>query len=612
MKTRVRFRPLGAALLLWISLLALVVAPSPVRAAEAVERVPNDKCLECHGLSDTTKTNAQGATISLFTDEAKLKASIHGTNTCIDCHRDLATRWEHPDDGHVAEPVNCAVCHEKQSETANAGAHGVALRGGNVSAATCKDCHGHHDIMRHTAPDSPTYFTHLAATCGQCHLQEAAELEASVHGQASAKGRRDAPTCIDCHAEHQIEDLRTASPIKIAEQICGRCHASERLNTRFRVRRTQVDTFLDSYHGLAAQGGSTRAANCASCHGWHNILASTDPASSIHPANLVKTCGQCHPGSGTNFALGRIHLDDLSGSETGLVVNRWVRRLYIALIIGVVGLLGLHNGAAWYRKIRAAYRAPGRTVQRMDRSQRRQHLILLVSFVVLAVTGFALRFPDSPLFWVLGSEDVRRWIHRLSGVVLLVLGAWHIVYLVATSEGRRLFRDMLPLWQDGKDILVNARHLAGRSPKHARFGRFGYPEKLEYWAVVWGTIIMGVTGLMIWLKIDVTRFLPRWAVDVASTIHYYEAILACLAIVVWHFYHVIFDPDVYPANWAWLDGKVTRAWHDHEHPLDTAAVTVPDSNAVAAGAPSRGSGDPAGSSGTNPPRPGRGNDPKKG
>lgn len=194
----------------------------------------------------------------MFTDEAKFKASIHGTNTCVDCHRDLATSWEHPDDGHVAEPVSCAQCHEKQSATANAGVHGIALREGNIAAATCKDCHGHHDIMRHTAPDSPTYFTHLAKTCGQCHVQEEAELEASVHGQAAAQGRRDAPTCIDCHSEHQIEDLRTASPIKIAEQICGRCHASERLNTRFRVRRTQVDTFLDSYHGLAAQGGSTR------------------------------------------------------------------------------------------------------------------------------------------------------------------------------------------------------------------------------------------------------------------------------------------------------------------------------------------------------------------
>jgi cytochrome b subunit of formate dehydrogenase len=104
--------------------------------------------------------------------------------------------------------------------------------------------------------------------------------------------------------------------------------------------------------------------------------------------------------------------------------------------------------------------------------------------------------------------------------------------------------------------------LSSTKPKIARFG---YAEKLEYWAVIWGTIIMGVTGLAIWFKIDVTRFLPRWAVDVALTIHYYEAILACLAIVVWHFYHVIFDPDVYPANTACLNGRVSKAWLEEEH-----------------------------------------------
>ena len=89
---------------------------------------------------------------------------------------------------------------------------------------------------------------------------------------------------------------------------------------------------------------------------------------------------------------------------------------------------------------------------------------------------------------------------------------------------------------------------------------------MEYWAVVWGTIIMGVTGLMIWFKIDVTHSLPRWFVDVAVTIHYYEAILACLAIVVWHFYHVIFDPDVYPAESRRVGRESFRALADGRAP----------------------------------------------
>ena len=94
---------------------------------------------------------------------------------------------------------------------------------------------------------------------------------------------------------------------------------------------------------------------------------------------------------------------------------------------------------------------------------------------------------------------------------------------------------------------------------------------MEYWAVVWGTFIMGATGLAIWFKMDVTAFLPRWVVTVAMTIHYYEAVLACLAIVVWHFYHVIFDPDVYPLNTACWDGRVSEEWQKHEHPLEEPA-----------------------------------------
>ncbi|MCK6500111.1 MAG: cytochrome b/b6 domain-containing protein, partial [Nitrospira sp.] len=554
---------LAALALAW----GLVAVPTS-RGAEAEELVPNDKCLECHGQNDLTKTNAAGKTISLFVDEAIMKGSVHATNSCVSCHRDLAKAWEHPDDGHVVEPVNCALCHEQQSLTANASAHAVALRNGTLAAATCKDCHGQHNILAHGAPEAPTHFSHLVETCGQCHTEEAAELAESVHGMAAARGDRRAPTCIDCHSEHQIADLRGASPIKIAEQVCGKCHASLRLNTRFKVRRTEVDTFLDSYHGLAAQGGSTKAANCASCHGWHNILASSDPRSTIHANNLVKTCGQCHPGISTNFASGKVHMDDTGDSEVGLVVNRWVRRIYIALIVGVVGLLGLHNGAAWFHKARAAYKAAGRTVVRMDTSQRRQHLVLLISFVVLAITGFALRFPDSMVFWMLGTEEVRRWLHRAAGVVLLGLGGWHIVYIAASAEGRRLVKDLWFRTQDWHDLKTQVRYLAGRQPQRAKFGRFGYAEKVEYWAVVWGTIIMGVTGLAIWLKVDFTRFLPRWLIDVAITIHYYEAILACLAIIVWHFYHVIFDPEVYPANWAWLDGRVSKEWQKHEHPLE--------------------------------------------
>jgi formate dehydrogenase gamma subunit len=351
-----------------------------------------------------------------------------------------------------------------------------------------------------------------------------------------------------------------------------------------------VKTFFESYHGLAAQYGSTVAANCASCHGFHRILPSTDPRSSIYKTNLVVTCGKCHPGATDNFAQSKVHVDAAAtnaGAGVGEEINRWVRRIYLVLIVGTIGFMLAHNLLLFGKKVRARYRAADLSVLRMSLSQRMQHVILAVSFIVLAVTGFALKFPDSWIAKAMGSNEMfRRWSHRIAGVVLLVAGAYHIIYLLATREGRQLLKDLLPVKKDIKDVADNARYLTGLATAKPKIARFGYAEKMEYWAVVWGTIIMGATGLVIWFKMDVTKFLPRWAVDVALTIHYYEAILACLAIVVWHFYHVIFDPDVYPLNWACWKGKVSKHWHEDEHPLDHPADpnAMPKEKALASAA----------------------------
>ncbi len=206
----------------------------------------------------------------------------------------------------------------------------------------------------------------------------------------------------------------------------------------------------------------------------------------------------------------------------------------------------------------------------MSAAQRWQHFVLAASFIILAVTGFALKFPDSGMARLLGSsEPFRRWTHRIAGIVLLLVGLWHLIYLLSSKEGRQLLKDLFPVKKDLADVWCQIRYLLGWSTEKPKIGRFGYAEKMEYWAVIWGTLIMGASGLMVWFKLDVTRFLPRWIVDVALTIHYYEAVLACLAIVVWHFYHVIFDPDVYPLNPACWDGHVSEEWQKHEHPLDS-------------------------------------------
>jgi len=569
---------------------ALLLALTATRAFAAADPVLKDSdCLDCHSDKTLSRTNAAGKTISLFVDQAKLAASVHKTNTCASCHADITPR--HPDDNRRAQPVNCAKCHEKQTESYGASVHGMAFKAGRADAATCQDCHDSHDILPPISPVSPLYFTRQAETCGACHDQEAHDVEASVHGQATAAGKRDAPTCTDCHSEHKIEAVKNISGLKISEDVCSKCHASERLNTKYNLPGDRVKTFFESYHGLAAQYGSTVAANCASCHGYHKILPSTDPNSTINTNNLVATCGKCHPGASKMFVSGKIHVDLAAaqrGTDFASQINWWVRRIYLALIFGVVGAMFLHNALLFYKKVAARVRASGRPVLRMSLAQRWQHAVLALSFIVLAITGFALKFPDSGLARLLGSsEPFRRWTHRIAGVVLLAVGVYHGLYLLASKDGRQLVKDLLPVKKDLADVWAAVRYLVGLSREKPKIGRFGYAEKMEYWAVVWGTIIMGATGLMIWFKLDVTKFLPRWAVDVALTIHYYEAVLACLAIVVWHFYHVIFDPDVYPLNLACWDGRVSKHWQEEEHALDAKAfgeVAMPnDATPISAG-----------------------------
>jgi formate dehydrogenase gamma subunit len=551
-----------------------VIALNALTFHVSAAALKDSDCLDCHSDETLFRTNSAGRAISLFVDKARLASSVHSTNTCVSCHADVT--GDHPDDGRVPAQVECAGCHARQTESYGSSIHGVSLRAGHLEAPLCQDCHDGHHVLSPASVASPLHYSRQAETCGACHDQAAADVAASVHGKATTAGKRDAPTCTDCHSEHSIQTLKSTSGLTISQQICSNCHASERLNTKYNLPKDRVRTFFESYHGLAAQYGSTLAANCGSCHGYHRVLPSSDPESMVHRDHLVETCGKCHPGANEKFALSKIHVDleaETSAPDISSQVNWWVRRIYLILIVVVIGGMVLHNGLLLYKKVSAHLRASGRPVLRMNLTQRWQHAVLAGSFIVLAISGFALKFPDSWLAHLMGSsEPIRRWVHRVAGVILLLVGVYHILYALASRDGRRLVRDFLPTRKDVTDVFVSIRYLCGLSAVKPQIGRFGYAEKMEYWAVVWGTILMGVTGLMIWFKMDVTQFLPRWLVDVALTIHYYEAILACLAIVVWHFYHVIFDPDVYPLNLACWDGKVSEHWQHEEHPLDVPAA----------------------------------------
>jgi cytochrome b subunit of formate dehydrogenase len=250
-----------------------------------------------------------------------------------------------------------------------------------------------------------------------------------------------------------------------------------------------------------------------------------------------------------------------------------VRIIYTILILGVIGGMFLHNFVIWRSKAVARRQMQNPMMQRMSTNQRWQHLILLTSFIILVITGFALKFPESWFADLLGiGETVRSLVHRVAGLVLIAAGFYHVFYLAIANEGRRLVRDILPATKDLTDVCQAMTFYLGLGKTKPKFGRFTYGEKAEYWALVWGTALMGITGVMMWAKVWVGNLLARWWVDVATAVHFYEAILATLAIIVWHFYQVFGDPDVYPMNFAWWDGKMPLEHYKHEHELDVESL----------------------------------------
>jgi cytochrome b subunit of formate dehydrogenase/nitrate/TMAO reductase-like tetraheme cytochrome c subunit len=549
-------------------------------------------CAQCH-------SEAQAAYQHSFHATAK-KPDGGVPATCVDCHGGAHTILPASDPKspiyHSNIPATCGTCHAQKflmESTGNSAqpfvsyqesVHGRAVKNGSQNAAVCTDCHGAHDILPANDARSLINKFNVPGTCGRCHSQVQSVFMQSIHGQALARGNGLAPVCTDCHGLHTIkapsDPNSSVSDQNLSSTTCARCHQGVRLTQEFGVMGNRVSTYLDSYHGLASKGGSVIVANCASCHGVHNILPSSDPRSTINPANLDVTCGQCHKGVTQKFTRNKVHVDVKAGqsSDAGTVAVRWVRWFYIPLIVLVIGGMFLHNAIIWRAKVIALRKARTHSMMRMTVNQRWQHAILLTSFLVLVVTGFALKYPDSWFAAILGlGERSRSIIHRVAGVLLIADGIYHIFYVALTADGRHLIRDLFPTLQDAFDAWGTMLYYLGLRKEKPQFARFNYAEKAEYWALVWGTGLMAVTGIMLWAKVYVGNLLARWWLDAATAVHFYEAILATLAILVWHFYQVFFDPDVYPMNSAWRDGKMSVEHYREEHGLDTETLEQSDS-----------------------------------
>jgi len=554
----------------------------PHEVAAAIQTAPA-KCAQCHA------------------DEVKeFRKSIHGQASaagdpdapnCLSCHGSV---HEIQSSSEATSPVakknlpdTCAGCHSNREflsrhkipfahpvELYRQSVHGRAVVDGDGAAASCSDCHGSHGILPSQDARSKVNHWNIPATCGQCHADIAKTYVESVHGQAMKAGVSGAPVCSDCHGEHLIlgpkEQGSLVNAGRVSMATCGRCHSDERLALRYNLPADRVPSYADSYHGLAMRGGSQSVANCASCHGVHNIFRSADARSTVNAANLSKTCGNCHAGAGDHFVIGPVHVQTASGPAHPVV--KWIRWTYWLLIPLTLGFMVAHNLLDFLAKLirRQPRHETGGQVSRMNRNFRIAHAGVVLSFPILVFTGFALKYPETwwarPLLLWEGHFAFRGLVHRTAAIVLIASTIYHVIHLALNRRDRLFLKAMLPQFKDATDLVQVFAHNLGITKIEPRFAKFNYAEKVEYWAFMWGTVVMTVSGFLLWFNNFTLRYFPKWVSDAATAIHYYEALLATFSILLWHFYMVIFDPLVYPMDTAWLNGKVPADHYRHSRP----------------------------------------------
>lgn len=611
------------------------VVPSSVHGSAGI------RCVLCHqGLKDAEELphSDPGEVRCGACHEGEATALAHSVHDlsdgrgarCVDCHggHDVLP----PEDPRSRVfprnlPSTCEACHLPGEDGRGRGRgsaqvgqyeesiHGRLLREqGLVVAATCANCHGSHEVRAAEDPEATTGRRRVPYTCGGCHAGSLDAYLEGVHGKDFLEGSLDVPVCTDCHSEHGIQDFalaRSSGAADVVAATCARCHAKDELGRVYGFDPSRARSWGRSYHGLALSFGAGTSADCASCHGHHAILPSSDPRSQVHPNRLNETCGSCHPGAGVAFT--RVPVHSIVDRETN-PVPWWVRRIYTWVIVAVIGAFLFFIAVDLFGRIRIRLGLgppetrfidpaewpdedelfpPSEKIARMSLRGRIGHALLIVAFLLLVLTGLPLFLHDLPWIrnWIdlQGGFLVRSRLHRVGAIALIVLSVGHVALLCLSRRARRWAIEMFPRPADVIEFVQDAmfnlgiltwlgrqamfRGVVRRFPglccdRRPARGRYGLVEKLEYMAVVWGNGVMVASGLVLWRPDWFLSWMPAWSYDVCRVVHGYEATLAFLAIIVWHMYHVHLRPGIFPMSRIWLDGKVGREELRQHHPAE--------------------------------------------
>ena len=505
-------------------------------------------CLDCHGKHD----------IQLMTVPTSPTFPSNVPALCAQCHRE---------GGQAEVRIETDLDNIVDSYVDSIHGRGL-LHSGLLVTATCSDCHSAHRELPPDDERSTIHHDQVADTCAQCHHGIVETFRTSIHwpqedGEELEEGR-ERPTCISCHTAHTISrhDLNDFR-FTMMDQ-CGKCHEEE------------AHTFFDTFHGKVSNLGSAGAAKCYDCHGTHNILPTSNPSSALGRDNVVATCGECHEGSHRRFAGYLTHATHHDPDRYPWLF--WSFWFMTILLVGTLTFAMLHT-LAWLVRLylsRDEWRAHKALAEidhkplfrRFTRFNRHLHFTMLISFFILSLTGMALKF--SYMGWaqgfarLLGGFGVTGALHRMGAVILFVVFFLHIWYVLHNKKTKDMtWKDVLMgpttilfTTRDAKEFVQSIKWFFGIGPR-PQYGRYTYWEKFDYFAVLWGIMIIGGTGLLLWFPEFFTRILPGWSVNVATIIHSDEALLATGFIFTIHFFNTHFRPDKFPMDPVIFTGRMT-------------------------------------------------------
>lgn len=573
----------------WI-LLVVAAFPAWLYAVDA------ENCLMCHRFRGLSRVDKEGDSRLFYVDETLFNKGPHARVSCKGCHVDIV---KIPHDN--AQPVDCLqschieepnreiiFTHAKVHDTLQDSAHAMVSQDGRPKEhpedyPECKDCH-----------DNPLFRP----------VSMFKTVRAGVNERAIGR-------CTVCHSDesfaryfysHVTSRMHKARDPREVVSMCSTCHADTELARRHGLPDV-VSSYLETYHGKAVLFGSAEAPDCLDCHASHasvhEMRSVDDERAAVHEGNRAEVCAtaDCHGAAAPRLASFDVHATrnrETHALEFGVAMFFVIMTLGLLLPILTLNVMGLIRELLPSRQAEeelehltevARQRAAERGgLKRFTGMQRFQHAFLVVTFVVLCLTGLPMKFPETAwapvVYQWFGGIEMAPIFHRIAGVSMLVGFVLHVLGIlldVAISLAKKnkltvmnwikavLTLPMIPTAQDGKDIKALFKYVFFLSPKRPHYGRFCWKEKLEYLGLFWGIALLGVTGILLWAESLSSHVLPGWVLNICYLAHTYESLLALAHIVLVHIPGVLGIPGVNPLSGMILDGTISPEAMAEEH-----------------------------------------------